>query len=474
MFLQTLGFKKNNNSILKSRLSSADTGRTVDVVDRRGKHVPGNKLGEDTVSQICEHIESYCPSLPHYRRVHSPNRRYLPSDLTVTQMVKDFNETHENHVSRETYRKRVKEMNIAFTKLSGEECETCTMYFHHTKNNSHDSTTCDLCQGYSAHKERYVRARQEYEKDKMEQKNEGQLLFSADLMKVTMIPKMPHKVCIFTPRVIAFNQTFSPIGAATKPGLAVVWDESTAGRNKEDIASTFVHFVQHFRDATEITLFVDNCAAQNKNWYLFGILLQCVHQRNVALQIIRLKYLETGHTFMSADCDHSTIEKQLNSSKSVLDIDDFAMCCTTNRITGKILTASDFLSPREHHYVSQYRLNNLSSSSDPPKPLLADVVVAEFRRNTDSMFFKFSFEGEFIEYKAQDLMKKKFKPLETLTEPFTLRSTSRGICSAKKTQIIQKLLPLMPEHRRDFWISMPDSDISADLISSCDWPIFCN
>ena len=47
-------------------------------------------------------------------------------------MHKDYNEKHpEEKVSYETYRKRLREMNISFTVLGHEECESCTRHGYH-------------------------------------------------------------------------------------------------------------------------------------------------------------------------------------------------------------------------------------------------------------------------------------------------------------------------------------------------------
>jgi hypothetical protein len=63
-----------------------------------------------------EHLESFHPCIPHYKRVHGPNhRRYLASDVTITAMYENFIEKFDFVISRETYRKVVSDMNIEFT-----------------------------------------------------------------------------------------------------------------------------------------------------------------------------------------------------------------------------------------------------------------------------------------------------------------------------------------------------------------------
>ena len=72
---------------------------------------------------------------------------------------------------------------------------------------------------------------------------------------------------------------------------------------KEDITSAFHSFFLHRRDQKLITLWLDNCSGQNKNWALFSFLLYIpvIDSPETITDVIRLKYSEPGHTFMSAD-----------------------------------------------------------------------------------------------------------------------------------------------------------------------------
>ncbi|GFS04207.1 hypothetical protein ElyMa_006490100 [Elysia marginata] len=96
---------------------------------------------------------------------------------------------------------------------------------------------------------------------------------SVDLQKVIMLPRLPGvKSCMFTKRIIAFNEIFAALGAAGK-NTTVVWHEAIAGRLAQDICSTYWNFfVEKQRDTEHIVLWADNCSAQNKNWQFFTFL----------------------------------------------------------------------------------------------------------------------------------------------------------------------------------------------------------
>jgi hypothetical protein len=280
------------------------------------------------------------------------------------------------------------------------------------------------------------------------------------MMKVTMLPIMPFKICIFTPRIIAFNETFSCIGKEGQ-SAAVVWDESIAGRNSEDVASAYLKFFRVNRDAEEFTIFLDNCSAQNKNCQLFSFFLRCVHQKEFAMKQITLKYFEPGHSFMSADSEHAAAEKALRKKGTVLDLVDFAACCSTSKSTSVMMKIEDFLQPKykpgyKLDMVSQHKLGKLTD-----RPLLAQVVVAQFRRGSSDFFFKSSFG--MTNFKSFNVVS---SSSDKLSEDMVFKTTPRGVNPKKKSMIVKNLIPLMPPHRRPVWTNLPECASSTDLINS--------
>ena len=99
----------------------------------RGKHTTANKKSEEANALVEEHINSFHPSISHYRRKHAPFRRYISPELNITILYDDFNTKHPRLVSKEFYRKKIKKMNISFCRLGEEECEICLTYHAHIK-----------------------------------------------------------------------------------------------------------------------------------------------------------------------------------------------------------------------------------------------------------------------------------------------------------------------------------------------------
>ena len=77
-----------------------------------------------------------------------------------------------------------------------------------------------------------------------------------------------------------------------------------------------------YRDGKEFTFWADNCFVQKKNWKLFTALVSEVNT-NADPDKVTLKYLEKGHTVMSADSFHARVEKGMRAKKLIHDFDDF-------------------------------------------------------------------------------------------------------------------------------------------------------
>ena len=52
-----------------------------------------------------------------------------------------------------------------------------------------------------------------------------------------------------------------------------------------------------------------------------------VNSSIIAAESIKLKYFESGHTFMSADSVHHSIENQMKRKGSLFDFNDFVDSC---------------------------------------------------------------------------------------------------------------------------------------------------
>nr|CAH7712410.1 unnamed protein product [Callosobruchus chinensis] len=104
---------------------------------------------------------------------------------------------------------------------------------------------CNTCENWRTHIKKAELARVNYRIDAEKPASEDEVIFSVDLQKVIMLPRCEmFKSVIFTGRLVAYNESFVPVGSKNKNvrPMAVIWHEAIKGRKKEDIISTFYKF----------------------------------------------------------------------------------------------------------------------------------------------------------------------------------------------------------------------------------------
>jgi len=205
---------------------------------------------------------------------------------------------------------------------------------------------------YEEHEKNFIIAREihvlVYNKCKKDKHSTTTMYYSVDLEMVIMLPRLEaFKNAIFTTRLSAYNETFAPVGQASKsqPIVPVLWHEGTKkGMQATSPALFLKKFVCEFlRDVKSLVLFVDNCSAQNKSWAFFSFLIYAVNSGRTYMDTITINYLEKGHTFMSADSIHAAVEKSMGSKK-LYDFQDFSTVVEELRshVKTKIMLPQDF------------------------------------------------------------------------------------------------------------------------------------
>ncbi|KAH9627797.1 hypothetical protein HF086_000182 [Spodoptera exigua] len=314
-FLTTLGYNKKNDRRILDAIKKPWNAQT----DKRGKREHKEKIDRN---QLKEHIESFRPAIAHYRRKHAPNKRYLPSDLNATLMFKDFQDKFPDiKVSYELYRHFLKkDMNISFTLLGNEECEDCESFKLHQPT-CQDSASCDTCISYKLHKQKYEKARKCYQEDvDLSTKFTEKAFIQQTCKKSSCCHVLICLKLLFLSQNNSFQREFVPLGPtkSTSQPFAAIWHEAISGRKQEDIISAFRAFFICKRDSTDIVVWADNCSSQNKNWAFFSFLIQIINSSLICANTITIKYLESGHTFMSADNFHHQVEQQLKRAKKFM------------------------------------------------------------------------------------------------------------------------------------------------------------
>ncbi|XP_039282015.1 uncharacterized protein LOC120350888 [Nilaparvata lugens] len=390
-FLTTLGYEKKNDRFVFDVLNMTPASSLQPKPDMRGRATPANNC--ISKQEVCEHIESFNPVISHYRREHAPLRRYLPSDVNIKLMHKDFLMKFPNiQVSYDFYRKEVGKNNISFAVLGNEECETCESFeIEHLHKKYNLQSECTKCSEWKIHLDLAKTARELYKEHLRLYKNhDNTVCYTADLQKVIMLPRMESfKAVLFAKRLVAYNESFVPVGEKSKhKTFATVWHEGISGRKKEDIVSTFYAFF----------LWLDICAGQNKSWCFLSFLVFLVNSDRINAKEITLCYFIPGHTFMAADSFHHCVESALKKQIRTYDFDDFKEAVATCKahVEVKNMQAADFFSWQDHS--SQLKLKQET------RHYLRDMACIKVVRDSYTLKYKTSHDQE--DFHELDFLKK--------------------------------------------------------------------
>lgn len=147
----------------------------------------------------------------------------------------------------------------------------------------------------------------------------------------------------------------------------------------------------------------------------------------------------------------------MKSKGKVYDFEECVKKTCSGKVKVKSLQATDFFEPFDF-----YSLYKIKKKTD--RPYLNEMVQVVFKRGSFNLHYKKSFSSENsfeLSFLKSGYLKKKSVP-----KPDRLRN-NRGVNELKKSDIVAKLLPLMPQNRRDFWINLTTSD-KPDLLTEID------
>ncbi|KAG5896717.1 hypothetical protein JTB14_014593 [Gonioctena quinquepunctata] len=367
------------------------SNRTTPKQDGGKGKVPANKIDH---LPIIEHINSFGPQISHYRREHAPNRKYRPSDLSVRKMFDSFKQQFTSFIgSYGLHRKILKQENISFVKLGHKECEDCEYFLLHNEDRKKDNLApdCAICQQWDEHIKKADKSRTRYKEYAGREPVEEEIVFSVDLEKVIMLPRCDmFKNVIFSRRIIAYNESFVPVGTKQKGGIklvAAIWQDVIAGRKKENVIITFYSFSLHHRDGKKIILWMDNCTAQKKIGHFFSFLVFIVNCEAVATERIEINYFEPGHTYMSADSFHHQVEMSLKRHGKVYDFADFKNAvqnANSSHVVVLEMTLDIFFEWQD--LSSIYKMNKTV-----PRPYVKDIVQITVSRGDKNLEYKTDF-----------------------------------------------------------------------------------
>lgn len=238
--------------------------------------------------------------------------------------------------------------------------------------------------------------------------------------------------------------------------FACLWDESISGRSANDITSCFHRIITRLGSYDKVTMWLDNCSGQNKNWNQFLHLILLMNSNSIQIKELVLKYFESGHTFMSADSFHAAVEKGMRNhiGDPIITFPDFKEVVVKAKKNVEVLEMSfkDFFQTTLS--ASQYTLNKLQ-----PRPYIENIRKVVLRKHSYQFGYSNSVEeGSDLTYCF--LFSK--KQMKTVTDDaFELDSSlkrlkaPRGIDVDRKNALLSNVLPVIGEAKKQFWTELP-------------------
>ena len=184
------------------------------------------------------------------------------------------------------------------------------------------------------------------------------------------------------------------------------------------------------------------------------MLMAFVHQNTNAVEQITIKYLEKGHTSMSADPSHRQVQRNL-SKRKVCDFEDFSQAVKDTGIKTTTMTHDDFFVIQD--VIPQKKLNLLGKEGS--RPYLGDTCCLQVRMGSEDIHLKKSHLDR--QWKSFSVTKATFDPYE----PPLRRSKPYGVNKAKIEKAVDSLLPLMPAHKQRFWSDLLYHGSAGDATS---------
>ena len=178
-------------------------------------------------------------------------------------MWKDYNEHHDK-ISYELYRRVFDSENISFATPSQDECDVCLSYQQHCKDvlTEHNADSCDICVNAKSHLDRAQKARVEYDKEiNLDKENSPKKVYSADMQKIILLPKLTTKQHFFISRLVTFNETFACLNDEYEPDRVILWHEAISGRSASDVACAYLKCIE-LSGSSDVCFWVDNCGVR--------------------------------------------------------------------------------------------------------------------------------------------------------------------------------------------------------------------
>lgn len=271
---------------------------------------------------IIQHIKLYRCRESHYGRTKSV-RHYLPPDLSVKKMWRQWKVGQKDKVDLCSYNKFLKvfvtRFNLGFGNPRSDICSYCE---EQTKKLTLAKTEIDknnIILDKRIHKQRARRFYQMLKHDPP-----GTITVAFDCQQNQPLPKLSVSDTFYSRQVWFYNLTMMVYHGQQKKEdhiMFYTWLETQHGRGSNEVASALIHYLQCLEDKIPsdvkvVRLFSDSAASQNKNSTVLGALCGYM-QATSRWEKVEHIFPVRGHSFMPPDRVFGRVEKILRKKEII-------------------------------------------------------------------------------------------------------------------------------------------------------------
>ncbi|CAG9829537.1 unnamed protein product [Diabrotica balteata] len=341
-----------------------NTGGKSEICGLRSVNVlsPKNKVD---VSKVVEHINSIPVHQSHYTRTHNPNRKYLHPDLTIRKMYNMYvdkcnNEWQVTPVKEKMYYSVFStKFNLHFKQPLKDTCskrDAAQVTLNKAIISDEEKRKVEIENKLHLRKAEQARSALKVDKEKS---SSHDYVFTFDLQKALAFPKLTTSVAYYKRNMYVYNLGVHPYHTGTR--YMYVWSEVDGSRGSQEISACLKkHLENHANDAHHIVMYADSCGGQNRNIKLTLTLMKLLQSSIIRSDIIDIKFVITGHSYLPNDADFGIIESNAKKHSVIYDADDWYSIIKNCRPTTKQfevtkMNRSDFLStlPLEEAIVNR-------------------------------------------------------------------------------------------------------------------------
>lgn len=282
--------------------------------DKRGKNKERpREIPPEVKSSVHDHLNALARQEAHYVRANSKKDYLTDTIKTFVQLYELYlewlPENRANIVKPATSRQYSDifnfETNISFFIPKKDRCDTCTEW-----ENCKEEDKEKLRESFETHiaNQKLVQELRRNDVAQARSKDNTRLCVACfDYEKVLSCPQGRTSIFYYRRKLSVSNFTISDEGKYED--FCFVYDETIAKKGANEVASFLLHFIE--KKVTEgieqFILYSDNCAGQNKNYYVPPVFMYAAAKYDVS---IIHRFLEKGHSYNAADKVHSLIERK--------------------------------------------------------------------------------------------------------------------------------------------------------------------